>query len=125
MDENKYKNLQEKFPFLTYGKYLDKDYIGIVQNSDNQLISIYVYNNINEDNLKKTFLSLGDEWWWESNRTIPINIFLKSRFDAFKPFLKTFIKKDFEIVFGPIVSLQEIMVKRIKRRTIQLVRKMD
>ena len=117
------ESLKEKYPFLTYGSYLGKEYLGIIQNSDNHLLTIYVYNQIADPIMKKDFLKYGDIWWWESNRQIPINIFIKKNFEQFRPFLKTFIKKDFEIVFGPIVSLQEIMSKRIKRRTVQLVRK--
>lgn len=123
MEENQLDSLKEKFPFLTYGTYLGKNYIGIVQNSDNQIISIYVYNEIGDENLRKIFLKCGEIWWWESNRQIPINIFLKKPFNVFRPFLKTFIRKEFEIIFGPVVSLQEIINKRSKRRTIQLVKK--
>jgi len=68
--------------------------------------------------LKKHFLILGEEWWWGSNRQIPINIFLKDRWKLFKPTL--FVNKDFELVAGPSVSLQDIITKRIKRRQISL-----
>lgn len=71
----KLEKLQENYPFLTYGMYLDKDYLGIVQNSDNHLISIYIYNAIPDENLRKVFLNCGETWWWESNRKIPINLF--------------------------------------------------
>jgi hypothetical protein len=84
---------------------------------------MYVYSNIFDESLRKKFLECGEIWWWESNRQLPINIFLKKKFEVFRPYLKTFIRKDFEIVFGPVVSLQEIITKRIKRRTIQLVKK--
>ncbi len=121
--DNQLKNLKEKFPFLTYGTYLEREYLGIIQNSDNHLLSIYAYNLIPDENLRKKFLTYGEVWWWESNRQLPINLFLRNRFDPFRPFLKTFIRKDFAIGFGPVVSLQEIITKRIKRRTIQLVKK--
>jgi hypothetical protein len=117
------QHLKEKFPFLTYGKYLEQEYLGIIQNADNHLISMYVYSNIFDEPLRKKFLECGEIWWWESNRQLPINIFLKKKFEVFRPYLKTFIRKDFEIVFGPVVSLQEVITKRIKRRTIQLVKK--
>lgn len=120
---SKFEKLKENFPFLTYGIYLDKDYLGIIQNSDNHLISIYIYNDIPDETLRKNFLKCGEVWWWESNRQIPINIFLRKNFEIFRPFLKTFIRKDFFIQFGPIVSLQDIITKRVKRRTIQLVKK--
>lgn len=123
--DDKLEKLKEKFPFLTFGTYLEKEYLGIIQNSDNHLISLYAYNLIPDEEIRKIFLEFGEIWWWESNRQIPINLFLRNRFDIFRPFLKTFIRKDFDIVFGPTVSLQEIITKRIKRRTIQLVKKAD
>lgn len=115
----------ENFPFLTVGKYLEQEYVGIVGNSDSQITSIYLYNALPNDELKKLFLQLGDEWWWESNRQIPINVTLKDRWTVFRPYMKTFITKDFEILRGPCVSLDTVMIKRVKRRQIQLVRKQD
>jgi hypothetical protein len=44
---------------------------------------------------------------------------------VFRPYMKTFITKDFEILRGPCVSLDTVMIKRVKRRQIQLVRKQD
>ena len=40
----------------------------------------------------------------------------------FKYAIKTFNSKDVELVFGPTVNLSEIAEKRIKRKSIQLVR---
>jgi hypothetical protein len=65
---------------------------------------------------------MGEAWWWESNRKIPINIFLKTEMQLFRPFIKTFNAKDVELVFGPSVNLSEIAEKRVKRKSIQLVR---
>jgi len=62
-------------------------------------------------------------WWWESNRTIPINIFLNREFDSFKDQIKTFTTKDVEIIFGVATSLNNVMKKRIIRRNISLVKK--
>jgi hypothetical protein len=76
---------------------------------------------INEQQ-RALFLEMGEVWWWESNRKIPINIFLKQEMQMFRPFIKTFNSKDIEIVFGPTVNLSEIAEKRIKRKSIQLVR---
>ena len=36
--------------------------------------------------------------------------------------IKTFNSKDVEVVFGPTVNLSEIAEKRIKRKSIQLIR---
>lgn len=113
----------EKFPFLTHATYVDTEYLGIIGNSDNQILSMYVYGDLPTDDLKKLFLQLGEEWWWETNRLLPINIALKQKWAVFRPFMKTFNAKDFQIHTGPCVSLDNLTAKRIKRRQIQLVKK--
>lgn len=118
----KYQNLLDNFPFLSLCTYGGQEYIGIVQNTDNQVCSVYVYDLV-EPEMRKSFLELGEEWWWESNRTISINLVIGKRFKPFRMALMTFNTKDFEIVHGPSVSMQTIMQKRIKRRQIQLVKK--
>jgi hypothetical protein len=125
MESNVYKKLTDKFPFLTLAKYMDEEYIGIIQNMDQQCVSMYILSDIFDPEEKKEFLRLGEVWWWESNRQIPINVFLKDQFGPFRRYLKTFAKKEFEVICGPTVSLQDNMQKRIKRRQIQLVRKYD
>lgn len=117
------KTTLEKFPFLTHGTYVDTEYLGIIGNSDTQLVSMYVYGNLPTEEMKRVFLELGEEWWWETNRQMPINIALKQRWAIFRPYMKTFIAKDFQIHTGPSVSLDDLTSKRIKRRQIQLVRK--
>lgn len=120
--KDSYKLLQEKFPFLTIVGHLGNEYLGIIQNADNLFVSIYIMDTSFSDEMKVAFLSCGDAWWWESNRSIPINMFLREQFKPFKYTLKTFARKDTEIVQGPIVNLKNMMNKRVKRRTIQLVR---
>jgi hypothetical protein len=114
--------IQEKFPFISCLKSNDREYVGIVVNCDDYVSSIYDLSMIIEEHEKKSFLELGEIWWWESNRKIPINIFLKKEMQAFRPYIKTFSSKDIEIIFGPTVNLSEIAEKRIKRKSIQLVR---
>tara|TARA_R110000868_G_C10655368_1_gene745348 strand:- start:211 stop:594 length:384 start_codon:yes stop_codon:yes gene_type:complete len=113
---------QKNFPFITCVKTSDNEYIGIVINYDTNVTSIYSYADIRTEDEKKLFLEMGEIWWWESNRKIPINIFIKQDMAIFRPYIKTFNSKDVEIVFGPIVNLGEIAEKRVKRKSIQLVR---
>jgi hypothetical protein len=124
MDE-KITAILEKFPFLSYGRLQDQHYLGIVQNSDNQLISMYVLDSIPDEKLRVAFLNWGEEWWWESNRQIPINIFYKDRWRIFRPFLKHFSRKDFELLAGPSVSLQDTIARRVRKRQVTLVRRID
>ena len=113
---------QENFPFISCVKSNDKEYVGIVINFDDFIASIYDLSMISGEAQRKLFLEMGEVWWWESNRKIPINIFLKREMIMFRPFIKTFNAKDAELLFGPTVNLSEIAEKRIKRKSIQLVR---
>ena len=122
MTPDTHKLLQEKFPFLTIFTYLNTEYIGIMQNSDSQFISVYLLDPSFTSDNKREFLLCGEIWWWESNRKIPINLFLRHRFKQFKNCLKTFAKKETVIIEGPVLNLMEQMNKQFKRRTIQLVK---
>lgn len=97
--------------------------MGIIQNSDGQFVNFYDFQAIQSDEMKTYFLNMGEQWWWGSNRLIPINLFLKEDFSMFKPCLKTFSNKDIKIIAGHMVSLHNFFVKRIKKRSIQLVKK--
>jgi hypothetical protein len=121
----KYQKLLENFPFLTLVAYGGNEYVGIMQNIDHQMASMYCFENIRVEQDKRDFLDLGEEWWWGTNRMIPINIIFKSRWEKFRPTLVTFSLKDFEVLHGPTVSLNNIIQKRVKRRNIQLVRKIS
>ena len=120
---NKYQKLLENFPFLTLVSYGGNEYVGIMQNQDNQMASMYCFDNIKNDKDKEEFIELGEEWWWGTNRMIPINIIFKSQWSKYRSSLVTFSLKDFQVVHGPTISLSNICQKRIKRRNIQLVRK--
>src|SRR3954464_5638771 len=112
------KSVMEKFPFLSYGTMNDNTYLGVIQNCDAQLISIYDINAIPSKELREDFVKCCLDWWWESNRQIPINIFLKERFRPFRPYLKHFSRKDFTLVAGPVVSLQDTISRRVRKRQI-------
>jgi len=112
---------QEKYPFLTGISYAEEEYVGIVVNHDNTIMTFYDLNKIPTKELKKAFLEYGEIWWWESNRQLPIDVFLNHEMKPFHPYLSTFIMKDTEVLFGPVTTLQNLLRKRIKRRGVQLV----
>lgn len=112
-----------KFPFMSHVRYGDNEYIGIVQNRDNHCTSFYNYEKIKDPEQKKLFLTLGDAWWWESNRMIPINIFLRKEIDLIKYCQITMNSKDVKVILGPTVNLSNLSVKRVKRKNVQLIRK--
>lgn len=112
-----------EYPFLSLVTYGGQEYVGIIQNYDDTVLSIYDYGKIRVAEQKQLFLQLGDVWWWESNRMIPINLFLKNDWGPFMNILVNLNAKDCEIKHGPSVSIQELAKKRTKRRNIQLVKR--
>lgn len=115
-------NFQQNFPFITCIKIGDNEYVGIIINLDNNVVSLYDFADIKTEGEKQNFLEMGEIWWWESNRKIPINIFLKKEMIMYRGAIKTFNSKDVEVIFGPTVNLGEIAEKRVKRKSIQLIR---
>lgn len=113
---------QDNYPFISCVKSNDVEYLGIIINFDNFVASIYDISRIRTPQERQFFLDMGETWWWESNRKIPINIFLKKEMNTFRYAIKTFNSKDIQLLFGPTVNLSEIAEKRVKRKSIQLVR---
>jgi len=125
MGNDIFAKLAEKYPFITLCVYASTEYVGIIQNRDDAITTIYDFGSIQDPELKRLFVELANVWWWESNRSIPINIFLKSDWDPFKVYLKTFVNKDLEIIHGPACSLIDMARKKSKRKSITLVRRPD
>ena len=119
-----FRRLTELHPFITVCSYASQDYVGIVQNRDDMVTTIYDYGAIADSIIKEKFLALGEIWWWESNRLIPINLFLKEDWMPFKPYIRTFNNKSLIVVHGPICSMSDLGKRRSKRRSITLVKRL-
>jgi hypothetical protein len=118
-----FKKLSENHPFITVCSYANQDYVGIVQNRDEMVTTIYDYGSIVDTAIKEKFLELGEIWWWESNRLIPINLILKQEWSIFKPYIRTFNNKSLVVIHGPVCSMAELSKRRSKRRSITLVKR--
>ena len=125
MQEENINEYKEKFPFLTTLKYSDGknnvEYVGIVINHDDIIVTLYDISQINTIEDRKEFLALGEVWWWESNRLLPINVYLNEKMKKFYYAICTLSLKNSERLFGPMTSLQNLLKKRIKRRSVQLM----
>jgi hypothetical protein len=124
MNSEFFEKLSQNHPFITVCSYSGQEFVGIIQNRDDSITTFYDYGSIVHPELKQAFLDLADEWWWSSNRMIPIHLFLRDDWIPFRPFLKTFNNKGLEILHGPVTSMNELTKKRIKRRSITLVKRM-
>lgn len=125
MGNNIFEKLTEKYPFITLCVYANTEYIGVVQNRDDAVTTIYDFGAVLDQQDKLEFLELASQWWWESNRSIPINIFLRKDWDKFRVTLRTFVNKDLDILHGPVCSLADLARKKSKRKSITLVKRID
>jgi hypothetical protein len=124
MGSSIFETLTEKYPFITLCVYASVEYVGVIQNRDDAVTTIYDFGAVIDSKKKLQFLELAAVWWWESNRSIPINIFLRQDWEQFRYTLRTFVNKDLDILHGPICSLSDIVRKKSKRKSITLVRKL-
>ena len=125
MGKTIFDKLAEKYPFISLCVYADAEYVGVIQNRDDTVTTIYDFGAVVDQADKLVYLELASTWWWESNRSVPINIFLRGDWDRFRFTLRTFNNKDLSILHGPICSLTDIVRKKTKRKSITLVRRID
>lgn len=117
------KDIQENFPFISIVSYGGQEYVGIIINQDQVVTSMYVFTSLRSNEEKTRFIEMGEVWWWESNRSIPINIFLRKEMEVFRYSVITMNSKDVRVITGPCVNLNNLAIKRVKRKSIQLVRR--
>ena len=116
------KDIESNFPFISVVQYGGQEYVGIIINQDQYVTSMYVYTDLRTSREQEKFLEL-DVWWWESNRLIPINIFLRKEVEKFKYSIMTMNSKDVKVTVGPTVNLNNMSIKRVKRKNVQLIKK--
>ena len=122
MNEESFSEWEEKYPFMSCIRVGDEDFYGIIQNSNKSTMTMYCFDRLSSDDHKKAFIVVGVTWWWESNRQMPINIFLHREMEQFKYTMRSFSVKSSEVMFGPVTCIHNVIKKRIKRRHITLVR---
>lgn len=116
-------NISQHLPFISVLHYGDEEYVGIIINQDQNVTSFYDLNLIISPEDKTKFLEIGEIWWWESNRQYPISIFCKDQISPFSYAIRTFNSKDTRVILGPVVNLMNLTIKRVKRKSVQLVRR--
>lgn len=117
------KDIEQKFPFLSVVAYGGNEYVGIIVNQDVTVTTMYLYTKLKTSAHKELLIELGEIWWWESNRMIPINIFLRKEIQDIGYSLMTMNTKDVKVIVGPCVNLNNLTIKRIKRKSVQVMRK--
>lgn len=117
------EDIEQNLPFISVLNYGNEEYVGIIINQDQYVTSFYDLNAIKTPEEKAAFLEIGEIWWWESNRQFPISIFCREQIQPFSYAVRTFNSKDVRVILGPVVNLMNLTMKRVKRKSVQLVRK--
>ena len=116
-------DIEQNLPFISVLTYGDNEYVGIIINQDQYVTSFYDLNSLRTPEERTSLLEIGETWWWESNRQFPISIFCREQIQSFQYAIKTFNSKDTRVMLGPVVNLMNLTLKRVKRKSVQLVRK--
>jgi len=117
------EEIKSNYPFISLIVYGGKEYVGIIVNQDTYITTLLDYSSLKTIEHKKCLLNLGEVWWMESNRLIPITIFLRNDIEHLKYALKNMNTKDVQVILGPTVNLGNLSLRRVKRRSIQMVRR--
>ena len=117
------KEIENQYPYISVVAYGSNEYVGIISNQDAFVTSMFIYTTLKTIDEKELLLDLGDIWWWESNRMIPINIFLKKEMERFNYSLLTMNSKNVKVVIGPCVNINNLSIKRVKRKSVQLIKR--
>jgi hypothetical protein len=117
--------LSEKYPFLSiivYGEKEDEEIVGIIQHYDQTITCVYDFGLLTSKEEQKEFLELGERWWFESNKLLPINIFLHEEFSKFNRIFKILATRNTNLICGPATSLNLLIQKKKRRSTIVVKR---
>ncbi len=115
-------NTKPALPFITVLTCNGEQYIGVLKIKSKQYITLYCFNNMPEVD-KNELIALAQQWWWQSNRAIPISLFMREEMEVYEKYTVRFNTDLCSNIKGPLISLSELPTKRIKRRNIALKRK--
>lgn len=93
-------------------EYGDTYYFGLILNNIDFICTFYDLEKIQEIHVDK-FLNFVEQWWWESNRKEPINLFLGSKMQEFVYAIKHLSAKEMKIIMGYNITIEE---KKVKKR---------
>jgi len=124
IDDQMLKEIEDtrsKYEFMTFVVTKDDVIVGIVQNETAKLLMIYQFDLIRTTEEKEQFLSFGDEWWWQSNHSIPINLYIGDPFEAFEYVLRSYPKKPIDQLIGPTFNLADRYLRRVRKKKIEIL----
>lgn len=93
-------------------KELD-EVVGIIMNQTQKITGVYDFSKMTEED-REAVIKLGKIWWEESNRQIPINVFLFEEFIPYEKYLVNIKNQYIEEIKGHVVQLYKIIPTKIE-----------
>ena len=87
--------------------------VGIIMNQTQKITGVYDFSKMTEED-KENIIKLGKIWWEESNRQIPINVFLFEDFLPYEKYLVNLKNQYIEEIKGHVVQLYKIIPTKIE-----------
>lgn len=108
LDKNKIK---DKFPFISVivGNGCDTEYYGVIIANNRNTISFIDIKRIKSTDEFSDLLQVCQNWWWYSNRTIPINLYYYEETSKFMKYVTHLPSKTHTIISGHVASLDKIV----------------
>lgn len=106
-------------PYVTVLEHNGEKYYGIIKIKSKQYSTLYCFHLMDEGQLEE-LLELAYVWWHQSNRTIPMCIYMQEEMEKYEDYTKRFNTESVTFVSGPVISLSDLPTKRIKRRNVAL-----
>lgn len=101
--------LRESFPFLSKMIVNTKiSYYGIVLNCDKNAVTFINLEKIQTKEELVKLMNLSQNWWWYSNRSIPLNLFYQKETEEYMPYVTSLPFKTTTIE-GHVSSLEDIL----------------
>jgi len=85
---------------------------GLIMNQTLKVTRIYNFERMSEEE-RNQIIECGRIWWEESNREIPINVFLFEEMIPFEKYLINYKNQHIEEIIGHVVQLYKIIPAKI------------
>jgi len=69
-------DIEKNYPFISVVEYGGHEYVGVINNQDTAITSMFIFTDIPNAKSKEKFIELCKTWWFESNRMIPQNTYV-------------------------------------------------
>lgn len=108
--------IETNFPFMAVMEMNDKEYMGIILNSDKSSVTFIDFSKIPNTAEVKRLVNIGMNWWWYSNRSIPLNLFYYEDVLPYMEYVSSLPAKNTEVICGHVCSLEKLINRKYYRK---------